>query len=306
MSWTPPQDRTPRIVAPQVLSNGNGLPAPGEPARGPMPEPPAPSGTIDAKGLWNAFRRRWFLAVSLGLVAGSGGAVAAWFLMPAPYTSTSEVRVLPYDPIFKFRTDIQQPDPRTFKETQKKLIKSPFVLNAALREPQIARLRMVREQPAPLEWLEEELQVADAGTEFIRISISGSSSTEVATLVNAVTDAYIRDVAMLEEQKLRQRLTELNKFVDEKEDALERRQLQFQTFVEKTNAASSQDLSALQQFKLQIQATRVAELIQTQSKLNFAQAKLAALVAGEGGRNVDVPDDLLTHEIEQEKEFLDA
>ena len=42
------------------------------------------------KTLWNTFRRRWFLAVSLSLMFG---AVGAWFLIPAPSTATTEAYI---------------------------------------------------------------------------------------------------------------------------------------------------------------------------------------------------------------------
>jgi len=63
-------------------------------------------------------------------------------------------------------------------QTQRRMVKSPFVLNAVLRHPEIARLSLLKDQPHPFEFLEERLEVDFPATEFMRISLNGAHSPD--------------------------------------------------------------------------------------------------------------------------------
>jgi hypothetical protein len=47
-----------------------------------------------------------------------------------------------------------------YRKTQVQLIKSPFVLTAALRRPEISKLEAVRNKDDQVGWLQERIQVA--------------------------------------------------------------------------------------------------------------------------------------------------
>lgn len=98
-----------------------------------------------------------------------------------------------------------------YKQTQARLLKGFFVLQSALRQPEVARLELIRQQAKPVEWLEKNLHVSSPGTEFLRLTLRGDRSKEAATILNAVVDAYMKEVVGAEEQQRRQRLTELQK-----------------------------------------------------------------------------------------------
>src|SRR5436305_1010102 len=57
------------------------------------PAPPALVATPDTRALLKALGRRWFVALSLGLVCAAGAALAAWFLLSPRYTAFAQVRV---------------------------------------------------------------------------------------------------------------------------------------------------------------------------------------------------------------------
>lgn len=78
-----------------------------------------------------------------------------------------------------------------YRKTQSQLIKSPFVLTAALRSPGISRLKADDQ----LAWLQDRIQVAaPANSEVVQIRMRGADPHELQQIVNAVTHAYLSGV----------------------------------------------------------------------------------------------------------------
>src|SRR5260370_4984646 len=102
---------------------------------------------IDQRALLGALRRQWFPAVSLGLIAGLIAAGIAWAVVPITYTAYSEllVKSVPSKLIFDMQETRTQFE--VYRQTQSRMVKSPFVLSAALRDPDIARLSILRDEP---------------------------------------------------------------------------------------------------------------------------------------------------------------
>ena len=146
-------------------------------------------------------RRRPWVAFGLGPLGAVLAAAAAWFLMPAPqYSATAILHVDSVQPRLVLRTAEANVDLTTFQRTQTTLIKSLPVLNEALQAAtpkrpigQLPVVVKVAEREDPAEWLARELQV-DFVAEIIRISFSSDDPKTPATLVNAVTDAYIEEI----------------------------------------------------------------------------------------------------------------
>src|SRR5260370_26936576 len=90
---------------------------------------------IDQRALLGALRRQWFPAVSLGLITGLVAAGIAWAVVPITYTAYSELLVkqvptrLIFDNMQESRTQFE-----LYRQTQSRMVKSPFVLSAALRD----------------------------------------------------------------------------------------------------------------------------------------------------------------------------
>jgi beta-lactamase regulating signal transducer with metallopeptidase domain len=93
---------------------------------------------------------------------------------------------------------------QVFCRTQLAFLKSSFVLQAALRDPAIADLPMVRAEDNPLRWLKSNLQVGfvDA-SEIMQVSMTAGAD-EVESLrktVDAVVKAYINECVTEEQQQ---------------------------------------------------------------------------------------------------------
>ena len=141
-----------------------------------------------------------------GLFLGAALAYTAWSVLPAKYESYALLQVAS-SPV----NIAQSNDPTrskgdfvTYLKTTAQLIKSEFVLNSALSDPKykIADLPTLKEQDDPIKYLEEKLEVVySEGSEVIRIVLAGDRGDDIRKIVDAVTDAYYREVVEKEIQQ---------------------------------------------------------------------------------------------------------
>ena len=77
--------------------------------------------------------------------------------------------------------------------TQVNLITSNSVLDAALADPAIRNLSMIRSSKDPKAELREEMRVEIVGenTYLIQVALAAKDPNQAAAIVNAVVDAYI-------------------------------------------------------------------------------------------------------------------
>ena len=136
---------------------------------------------------------RFILALGLGILVGLACATAAWLFMPNVYEASALLEVAERQP------SILGEDARgsfsTYKRAQAVLIKDPFILRAALLDPEIAKLSLIQDHKSdPERWLAEHLIVEYPGdATFLRISLRGNKPDELAKIVNAVTNKYLNE-----------------------------------------------------------------------------------------------------------------
>lgn len=95
----------------------------------------------------------------------------------------------------------------TYKQTQAQLVKSPFVLRAALRTPEIAQLATITDHPKPVEWLEKHIKTKYPGdSEILRVSLQCMDADDATAIVDAVVSAYLEEVAQAERNHKAERL----------------------------------------------------------------------------------------------------
>lgn len=258
----------------------------------------------DPKALLSAFRRRWFLALALGMGGGVLAAVAASFLVKTPYVAFAELSINSVQEKILFNTAEEQTRFTTYKQTQMRHVTSPFVLNAALRKPEIAKLSMVSEQEYPVHWLEENVDVSSPATEFLRISLSGERPRELAALVNAVADAYLEEVVNAEENRRAGRLRQLERINSDEEEKLQTKLIAKQRLAESLHTADSQTLSVRQQLAAEFQAQLRQQFTQVRFDLMKATIELAALESGTGSvESLEFPDPIIDARLQQQPEF---
>jgi hypothetical protein len=83
------------------------------------------------------------------------------------------------------------------KKTQLALLKSNFVLTAAIRNPKVASLTILEGEDDPVSWLQENLEVEfPQNAEILSIRLRGTEgqANDLVQLVDAVADAYKKEV----------------------------------------------------------------------------------------------------------------
>jgi polysaccharide biosynthesis transport protein len=163
--------------------------------------PPALTGGPDLAGLWRGIKRRWLTAFVLGGGLAAAAAVAAWFLLPARYTSFSQVKVAESVPRIGKVVDYGGTRAfATFFKTQAGLLRSRKVINAALRMDSVKQFNLFSKHDDPAAWLEEELKVESPdNSELITLTFTGTDAAEAVAIVAAVTKAYMDEIVAADE-----------------------------------------------------------------------------------------------------------
>src|SRR5262249_22423443 len=177
------------------------------------PDPPAEGGG-GLKPL-EYLRYRWATVVFLGGALAGAMAYGAYSLIPAKYTTYSIIRVAPHDPRIYYNEDPQgRGDFNSYLKTQASLLRAHFVLVAALRDPEVAALPILKAQEDPIRFLEEELQIDFSdGSELIKPKLSGDDPRAITMIVNAIHRAFFAEVVDAERRRKQARLAQIEKSV---------------------------------------------------------------------------------------------
>jgi Mrp family chromosome partitioning ATPase len=161
-------------------------------------------------------RLHWLTILFCGALLGSGLAYLAWTLLPAKYESYAMLQVASAPTSIADSGDPHRN--RTafgiYVKTTAQLIKSDFVLNSALNDGRyrIGELPTLKEQKDPIKYLDEKLVIGySEGNELVRITLEGNRPDDLAKIVNAVKDAYFREVVEKELKAKKQLLDEVEK-----------------------------------------------------------------------------------------------
>ena len=171
--------------------------------------------------------RRIFTYAALAIVALAGlGVIWVGNLLPlkaglaTPGTPKAKLQIASSQPRILFQVDAGNPADteiqyQRYMKTQMELMRSRFVMNAALQHDGISRLPLLKSQADPIDWLVKNLEVNRLGeSEIIEVSLpprTGFSSKEQATVINAVVSAYIDEVVDKERKLMLQRQETLKK-----------------------------------------------------------------------------------------------
>jgi succinoglycan biosynthesis transport protein ExoP len=183
----------------------NGVPsAVTYPANFSLPMQDVLRGGMDVNWFFHCLRRRWILAVGMGLVAAVASAIAMWFIFPESSSAVALFQVESKEPTlidFTHARDTQDFD--ILQKTQLALLKSHYVLEKALRGPGVSSLSALAGQSDPVEWLTEKLIVSvQQNSEILSITLTGDEAPEdLRKLVDAVAQAYLNTVVFDKDQE---------------------------------------------------------------------------------------------------------
>lgn len=133
-----------------------------------------------------------------------------------------------------------------FRRTQFQLLKSPVVLNAALRRPGVAELETIREQEDPFIWLSKTLEiVTNDQSEVFKLRMHGKRGDDLRVILNAVTAVYLEDIASKERADLLVRRESLAKKHQEQMAELASRRETYLALVQRAGPAGDAPPSPL-------------------------------------------------------------
>jgi hypothetical protein len=164
-----------------------------------------PDATFDPGSTKSNFRFRFSLLAALVFVT-IFCVVLAWLVQPAHVAATALFRVNSQSSsgwFFDGTPALDRADFQTVKKTQIALLRSTYVLEAAIRKPSVGGLPILRTRGDPVKWLQENLNVEfpEQG-EIMAISLRGTQSQELqlVQIVDAIVKAYSNEVLEREHQ----------------------------------------------------------------------------------------------------------
>jgi capsular exopolysaccharide synthesis family protein len=281
------------------------LPVPAAGTDRPVP-PSALTATLTPQGLLKALRRRWVRALFLGLIFAPVVGAGIYLLRPTSnYTGRTILQVSP-EPSFVLFKDNNVAEQHMFHRTQIALIRSRLVLNTALKDPKVAELKIVKEQIEPIQWLESQIKAGyELGPDFLTISMSGDNDQEIVAIVNAVNQAYLREVVQKEHNKRLQRIDNLREIANKYQDKLQTKKRILRDLAQAARIGDAKNLLLQQTIALQQQGTAQSELNQLRSRTRNEKAELEMLLAQEKSLTVaPIPPSTIDEAVDRDEEVL--
>lgn len=243
----------------------------------PWTEPALPT-SMNLSLYLHGLRRHWVLATAVGLLCAVVAGSATWLLYGPQYTYTAGLQVASYEPALVFEklgsAALSQRGYDVFKNTQIDLMKSPFVLLAALRKDKVRNLTCVRRENDPVTWLEDGLEVGFPGqSEIMVVRMTGEDPEEVTVLVQEVVTAYMDEVVNKEKDRRKYRLSELQTVYTENERELRTRMAALKDLAETMGTSDTETLSLKQRQAVQQFAEYQRQMMQAEFALMKAGAE---------------------------------
>ncbi|MBL8798793.1 MAG: polysaccharide biosynthesis tyrosine autokinase, partial [Planctomycetia bacterium] len=238
--------------------------------------PPALQTRPDAQALLLALRRRWLLACCVGALGAFTAALGAWLFVPAPKpVAQALLHVDATQPWVAYHRPESRADFQNYQRTQIALVKSRFVLNAALRHPEVAALPLVRERLDPVVWLQKELLVDfSVAPEILRVGLTGHAPDEMTVVVGKVARAYLDEVVKREDGKRRERHDKLKEIHERYQENLRAKRRTLRDLVENVGSGDPNTLAIKQRLAQEQLAQSTRELSQLESDLRRMQTEL--------------------------------
>jgi capsular exopolysaccharide synthesis family protein len=260
-----------------------------------MWQEPAASGVSMTKML-HSFRRRWLLAVFMGLLLGIPAAIATWVIFPKQFEVEAMLQFQdvnlgadgPWDPSWVKR----------WRETQLQLIRSPFMLQAAIRDPKVANLSLIKNEKEPIYFLQRSLEVATPkDSDLIIIRMEGEEPRDMVEIVKALTAKYIDHAKQEARTKYAEGISILEKQESRTKTELDGKLKAYTELGRKLGGDSREVAGKMEMLRVEMTnlKSEIAELKrakrQTEEEVERLRAKLDAIERGE------FPDALLMDDI---------
>ncbi len=250
--------------------------------------------------LLRSLRRRWLPAALLGALAATVSGIVVWHtLPPSRHIAKAMLHVASSQPSIIFPTQEIRSNFDIYKQTQLRLLKGRAVLSAVLRDPEVAKLDLVKQASGrgdPMAWLEREIR-ADYTGEVLNISMSGNGPDGLATLVNAVAESYLVEVVNVEAKDRRKRFVQLQKMYDDYTERLKQKRLELENLARELGSADQSNVRLTHALALENRSVMERELLRIRMDLRQAEIELSVLgEAGKANTEEATPNDAVVEE----------
>ena len=232
-----------------------------------MPQPATAQSPIVM--LDDRLRGRWRIAVALGVVLGAIFAMVGYRLAPVRFASTGRIHVAPTGSAILYETAEtgSLPGYSAVVGTQALLVRSPRVIDQALRDPTVAGLPLAQHPNARERMIGGLSAAAERGTELITVSFEAGSAEEAQIVVNAVLRSYYEIHGQRTDEDFRSRQEQLGNRRSGLQFQRKMERDEIREFVDESEYGVS-DLSRI----LEIKLLRVEEVKQELSRIDLAMA----------------------------------
>jgi capsular exopolysaccharide synthesis family protein len=269
-------------------SSGNLLPVPGRPAVGFL-EPAAPPSALaaapNAKSLLKALRRRWPLALAIGLALGVTAAVVTRLVMPAPkQTARALVKVEMAQPNLVFTRYIRAADFNIYQRDVLAQLKSRLVYNQALNRlkaqgEDVTTYKLFKGHTAePWVWMDKIVEADySVGPSNLSIRVSGEDGQEAIKVTNAVMFAFLEDLNSKHRKHQDDTLEKLKTMLLHYEDDARKKREELRELSREAGSQSSDNLMKKQSIVLDEMQAAQKELVQIRQKKRELEADIFVL-----------------------------
>lgn len=181
------------------------------PSGSPLPNGGSSERPVTFWGILEAFRRRWIPTLAVAIPAALLVGALMWQMVPAEYESSALLKVHQYEQTITDNMNGEKTSEfLTYRDTVINFLKSREVADHALRIEGVKETRLLRDKTTPVDWLLENIDVNfDFSPEFVRITLAGEHPQDLATIVNAVKDAYLDNIVYQERNERIQNLRKI-------------------------------------------------------------------------------------------------
>ncbi len=162
-----------------------------------LPQEPAkkPTGKVSFRTARNAVLRHPIIFAGI-ITVSALVAAGVWMFMPLPKnTAASVLQFSGAAPRVINASTENQIDLRTYGSLQAAMLKRRQVLANALKNPEMEKAPLLKQQTDPIAWLDKNVQVNfSAGPEFMRVFIEGDQPDELVAILRALTASYLAAV----------------------------------------------------------------------------------------------------------------
>jgi len=226
----------------------------------------------------HGLRRHSALAFGLGLLMVAIVAPLVWLSQTDEYTAKAYLRVSSTEKRIAFATQGEiRTDFDLYRSTQQELLTSPFVLMAALRDPALTNLSVIKEEENPLAMLAREVRVGFPGdSEIMEVRFTADNPEEATAVVNAVVQAYRDEVVDVERVQKRERLSELDRVFAAKETQVRAKRTDLKELATRLGTGQEDALNLKQENALEVYAAFRREQMRVQFEMLRARGELQA------------------------------